>query len=166
MWLILICFFLFIDQSSFCRGWGNKISMVLLKTLKQGIRKQWLCSLSTCQQQLNYRKTNTCAAPRGDFQKVMFPKVWSLDQQYQLPQNLMEMRMPGTHPRPIVVQSLSPVLLFATPWTAGFPGLHCLLEFAQVHIHGVSDATEDEIQVGRASNLLTSPSGDSEGKLF
>ena len=48
----------------------------------------------------------------------------------------------------------------------GFPGLHCLLEFAQVHIHWGSDATEYEIQVGGASNLLTSPSSDSEGKLF
>ena len=119
IWLILIYFFLFIDQSSFCRGWGNKISVVIHKTLIQGIGKQWLCSLSICQQQLNYLKTNTSAVLRWDFQKVMFRKVWSSDQQYHLPQNLMEMQMLGTHPRPIgVVQSLSYVLLFATLWTA------------------------------------------------
>ena len=120
-------------------------------------------SLSTCQQQLNYLKTNTSAGegngnplqcsclenprdrgawwaasmgshrvrhdwsdlaaaaaiPRGDFQKIMFPKLWSSDQQYHLPQNLMEMQMLGTHSRPIVVvQSLSHVLLFVTPWAA------------------------------------------------
>ena len=39
----------------------------------------------------------------------------------------------------LVVQSLSSVRFFATPWTAcgppGFPALHCLLEFAQAHLH-------------------------------
>ena len=39
----------------------------------------------------------------------------------------------------VVVQSLSHVRLFATPWTAcsmpGFPVLHQLLEFAQTHVH-------------------------------
>ena len=37
---------------------------------------------------------------------------------------------------------LSSVWLFKTPWTAapGFPVLHYLLEFAQTHIHWVSDA--------------------------
>ena len=35
-----------------------------------------------------------------------------------------------------VVQSLSHVQLFATPWTAaGFPILHCLAEFAQTIVH-------------------------------
>jgi len=41
----------------------------------------------------------------------------------------------------VLVQSLSPVQLFATPWTAasGFPVLHHLLELAQTHVHRVSD---------------------------
>ena len=34
-----------------------------------------------------------------------------------------------------VVQSLSGVRLFATPWTPGFPVLHHLPEFAQTHVH-------------------------------
>ena len=29
----------------------------------------------------------------------------------------------------------------ATPWTSGFPVLHCLQEFAQTHVHWVGDAT-------------------------
>ena len=44
----------------------------------------------------------------------------------------------------VVVQSLSCVWLFVTSCTAayrtGFPVLHCLLEFAQTHVHWVSDA--------------------------
>ena len=32
------------------------------------------------------------------------------------------------------------VVKFATPRTAGFPVLHCLLEFAQIHVHWVDDA--------------------------
>ena len=130
IWLILTCFFLFIDQSSFCRGWGNKISGVIYKTLIQGIGKQWLCSLSTCQQPLNYLKTNTSAVPRGGYRKVVFPKVWSSDQRYQLPQNLMEMQTLGTHPRPTVVQScptLQPHGLqhARLPWPSLSPGV-CL----------------------------------------
>ena len=42
-----------------------------------------------------------------------------------------------------VVQLLSCVQLFVTPWTAatpGFPVLQCLLERAQIHVRGVSDA--------------------------
>ena len=42
-----------------------------------------------------------------------------------------------------VVQSLSHVWLFATSWTAArqaFPVLHCVPEFAQTHVHWVSDA--------------------------
>ena len=34
-----------------------------------------------------------------------------------------------------LVQSLSHVRLFATPWTPGFPIHHQLLEFAQIHVH-------------------------------
>ena len=43
----------------------------------------------------------------------------------------------------IVVQLLSHVQLFVTPWTAamqGFPVLHYLPEFAEIHVHWVSDA--------------------------
>ena len=39
---------------------------------------------------------------------------------------------------PFVVQSLGRVRLFATPWTAapsGFPVLHYLPQFAQIHVH-------------------------------
>ena len=42
-----------------------------------------------------------------------------------------------------VVQLLSHVWLFATSWTAArqaFPVLHCVPEFAQTHVHWVSDA--------------------------
>ena len=46
----------------------------------------------------------------------------------------------------VVFQSLIHVWLFATPWTAcsipGFPVLHYLLEFAQIHVHWVSDAIQ------------------------
>ena len=38
----------------------------------------------------------------------------------------------------VVIQSLSHVQLFATPWTVatpGFPVLHHLPEFAQTHVH-------------------------------
>ena len=35
----------------------------------------------------------------------------------------------------VVIQSLNYVRLFVTPWTAGFPVLHHLLEFAQIHVH-------------------------------
>ena len=41
--------------------------------------------------------------------------------------------------QPVVVQSLSHVQLSATPWIdcsmPAFPVFHCLLEFAQVHVH-------------------------------
>ena len=47
-------------------------------------------------------------------------------------------------PHSVVVQSLSHVWLFVTPWTAcsrpSFPVLHYLLEFAQIHVHWVTDA--------------------------
>ena len=42
----------------------------------------------------------------------------------------------------VVVQSLSHVRLFASPWTAGFPVLHCLPEFAQIHFHWADDAIQ------------------------
>ena len=41
--------------------------------------------------------------------------------------------------QPVVVQLLSHVQLFATPWIdcsmPGFPAFHYLLEFPQVHVH-------------------------------
>ena len=43
----------------------------------------------------------------------------------------------------VVVQLLSHVQLFVTPWTAARQTpfvLHYLLEFAQIHVHRVSDA--------------------------
>ena len=46
----------------------------------------------------------------------------------------------------IVVQSLRNITLFMTPWTAAhqasFPVLHYLPEFAQTHVHQVSDAIQ------------------------
>ena len=42
-----------------------------------------------------------------------------------------------------IVQSLSHVQLFETPWTVAMPGspvLHYLPEFAQIHVHWFSDA--------------------------
>ena len=54
----------------------------------------------------------------------------------------------------VVVQSLSPVWLIVTPWTTAPPGspvLHYLLEFAQTHVHWVSD-------VNQPSHPLASPS--------
>ena len=34
----------------------------------------------------------------------------------------------------VVIQSFSQICLFATPWTAGFPVLHYLPEFAETHV--------------------------------
>ena len=45
----------------------------------------------------------------------------------------------------VVVQSLSRVQFFVIPWTCSipdFPILHCLPEFAQTHVHWVSDAIQ------------------------
>ena len=44
----------------------------------------------------------------------------------------------------VVVQLLSDVQFFVTPWTAapGFPVLHYLLELAQTHVHRVIDAIQ------------------------
>ena len=44
----------------------------------------------------------------------------------------------------VVVQLLGCVSLFVILWTVCSPPassvLHCLLEFAQIHLHGISDA--------------------------
>ena len=51
----------------------------------------------------------------------------------------------------VVVQSLSLFRLFVTPWTAGFPALHQLLELAQTFVHWISHAIQP-------SQPLSSPS--------
>ena len=52
-----------------------------------------------------------------------------------------------------VAQSLSRVPLYETPWTStpGFPVLHHLLEFAQTHVHWVSDATHPSLPLSSPS---------------
>ena len=54
----------------------------------------------------------------------------------------------------IVVQSLSRVQLFATPWTAapGFPVYLYVLEFAQIHVHWVSDAIQPSYPLSPSSS--------------
>ena len=47
-----------------------------------------------------------------------------------------------TEPPIHVVQSLSHVWLFVTIWTAGFPVLHYLPEFAQTYVHWVGDVIQ------------------------
>ena len=42
----------------------------------------------------------------------------------------------------ILVQSLSRVRLFVTPWTADFTVHHQLLKLAQSHVHRVGDALQ------------------------
>ena len=54
-------------------------------------------------------------------------------------------------PSVAVVQLLSCAQRFVTPWTTDFPVLHHLLEFAQTHVHPVSDAIQP-------SHPLSSPS--------
>ena len=49
------------------------------------------------------------------------------------------------------VQSVSCVQLFATPCTPGFPVLHCLPEFAQIHVHWVSYAIQPSHLLPRSS---------------
>ena len=53
----------------------------------------------------------------------------------------------------VVVQSLSRIWLFATPWTStpGFPVHHHLPEFAQSHVHWVGDTVQP-------AHSLSSPS--------
>ena len=42
----------------------------------------------------------------------------------------------------VVVQLLSGAWLFVIPRTAGFPVLHCIPEFVQIHVHWVGDAIQ------------------------
>ena len=51
----------------------------------------------------------------------------------------------------VVVQLLGCVRLFVTPWT---PVLHHLLEFAQTHVHRVSDAIQPSHPLLSASPAL------------
>ena len=62
-----------------------------------------------------------------------------------------------------VVQSLSHVQLFVTLWTAGFPVLHFLLEFAQTHVHWISDGFQPSHSL---SPLLLLPSVFLSSKVF
>ena len=55
------------------------------------------------------------------------------------------------------IQLLSCVQLFVTPWTApGFPVLHYFSEFAQTHVHWVSDAIQTSHPVFPFSSCLWS----------
>ena len=45
----------------------------------------------------------------------------------------------------VVVQSLSPVRLSATPWTLVFPVRHYVLKFPQTHVHWVSNAIQPSL---------------------
>ena len=59
--------------------------------------------------------------------------------------------------RVIVVHSLNCVWLFVTPWTEAVPAswvLHCLPEFAQIHVNWVSDV----IQLSHPLSPTSSPS--------
>ena len=68
------------------------------------------------------------------------PKAWCFEGHWGLitgaPQDWGEQT-----PLFVVVQLLSRVWLFVTPWTV-FPVFHYLPEFAQVHVHWVSDAIQ------------------------
>ena len=57
----------------------------------------------------------------------------------------------------IVVQLLSHVRLFVTPWTAACQAsvFHHLPEFAQTHVHWVSDALHTEQLFGSEGNLFS-----------
>ena len=46
----------------------------------------------------------------------------------------------------VVVQSLSHVWVFVTPWTVGSSVLHCLPEFPQIHVHGIGDNNNNNSQ--------------------
>ena len=67
----------------------------------------------------------------------------------------MEVSFVGTIDDVVVVQSLSHVGLFATPWTTAhqtdLPVHHYLLEFVQTHVHQAADAIQP-------SHPLLSPS--------
>ena len=71
-------------DSHLAEGEAIKYQWSSVRFIMQRTGKQLLCSLPTCQRHINYLKTNTSAIPRGDFQRVMVPKVWSPDLQYQL----------------------------------------------------------------------------------
>ena len=54
----------------------------------------------------------------------------------------------------VVIQLLSQVQLFFTPWTAAHQSslvLHYLLEFAQTHVHSVNDAIQPSYPLSPAS---------------
>ena len=53
----------------------------------------------------------------------------------------------------VVVQLLSRVQLFETPWTAACQASQYLLEFAQIHVHWVDDANRIK-QIGNSCIIL------------
>ena len=65
---------------------------------------------------------------------------------------------------PVAVQLLSRVRLFATPWTAGFPVHHQLLESTQTHVHWVSDAIQPSHPL--SSLFLPAPNPSQHQGLF
>ena len=57
----------------------------------------------------------------------------------------------------VVVQSLSCVRLFVTPWTAAYQGfsvLHYLPEFASIHVHQVRDVIQPSHALSLPSPLV------------
>ena len=102
-----------------------------------------LCLPAVCFQ----RKDTACLEEKGgceewDGKEVAFHMegfTWT-DQPW-LPDSGKE-SLVGVEIMIVVVQSLSPIQLFATPWIPGFPVLHCLPEFAQIHVHWVSYAIQ------------------------
>ena len=69
--------------------------------------------------------------------RIRWPKYWSFSF------NISQCLVYGMY-YVFIVQLLNCICLFVTPWTdystPGFPDLHCLLEFAQIHLPWVDDA--------------------------
>ena len=114
-----------------CLEWGESLwalsspSWIFMTGEETGVKRKWLLPLRSVSSRVT---SPTCQLP-------CWLELW------------------GTHPRmrkrenhmggKIVVQLLSRVQLFATPWTQsipGFPVLHYLPEFARTHVHWVDDA--------------------------
>ena len=72
-------------------------------------------------------------------------KLWKQPQRPSLDKQIRDNMKYTCHGIFAVLQSLSCVWLFATPWTAAtpsFPVLHHLLKLAQTHVHWVADAIQ------------------------
>ena len=111
-----------------------------------------LCLPAVCFQ----RKDTACLEEKGgceewDGKEVAFRmEGFSWTDQPWLPDSGKE-SLVGVEIMIVVVQSLSPIQLFATPWIPGFPVLHCLPEFAQIHVHWVSYAIQPSHLLPRSS---------------